>query len=77
LLESDLKRDYLLCDNAAYDTYDILEYILDHANVKLIFLPAYSPEFNPIELVFMKVKRYLREYRCSSIPLWIDICYVH
>jgi len=70
--------DYLICDNAsihaAADTYDILEYILDSANVKLIFLPAYSPELNPIELVFMKVKRYLREYRCSIFPLCFDIC---
>jgi len=71
--------DFLICDNAsvhgAYETYDILEYILEHADVKLIFLPAYSPELNPVELVFMKVKRYLREYRTTSIPLLLDICY--
>jgi len=29
-------------------------------NVMLVFLPAYSPEFNPIENLFSKIKHWMR-----------------
>ena len=69
--------DILVCDNArihgAEQTYGSLQILLDAAQIELIYLPAYSPELNPIELVFGKVKRFLREYRDRDLPLWIDI----
>jgi len=69
--------DILVCDNARIHggsaTVEILEALRQLTGFQLVYLPAYSPEFNPCELVFMKVKRYLREYRTSSIPLWVDI----
>lgn len=37
--------------------------LLENANVRLVFLPLYSPECNPCELVFAQVKRFLRSYR--------------
>jgi transposase len=71
--------DYLICDNArihgAADTFEILTGILNMAGVELVYLPPYSPELNPIELVFMQVKRHLREYRDMTIPLWADIAF--
>lgn len=67
----------LICDNASVhgsqDTLSLLYPLLDRMKIKLKFLPAYSPELNPIELVFMKVKRYLREYRTPQLSLWTDI----
>ena len=69
--------DILVCDNArihgAEQTFGSLQILLDAAQIQLIYLPAYSPELNPIELVFGKVKRFLREYRDRDLPLWIDI----
>lgn len=41
--------------------------LLRGAGVQLIFLPKYSPECNPCELVFAQVKRYLRSYRGSDV----------
>eukprot|EP00808_Paulinella_micropora_P019164 g62770.t1 len=32
-------------------------------NIKLVFLPTYSPELNPCELVFANVKQFMRAYR--------------
>lgn len=34
---------------------------IEQVNCQLIFLPAYSPDFNPIELAFSKVKTRLRQ----------------
>ena len=55
--------DYLILDNArvhAADTKAYVQALLDYHGVKLRFLPAYSPELNPCELVFAEVKRRLR-----------------
>jgi transposase len=47
-------------DNApihkAEDMLRVLEPILDLANVRLFFLPKYSPELNPCEMVFAQVR---------------------
>lgn len=68
--------DSLVLDNASVhaglETIEMLHDLITAANVKLVFLPTYSPELNPIELVFMWVKRHLRENR-SNAPLWFDI----
>ena len=38
--------------------------------VWLRFLPAYSPDFNPIELVFSRLRAHLRRIRArSDVPL--------
>jgi transposase len=37
------------------------------AKAKIIYLPPYSPEFNPIELMWSKVKAYLRKVKARTI----------
>jgi transposase len=34
---------------------------------KLLFLPPYSPDLNPIEQVFAKLKTLLRKARCRTV----------
>ena len=34
-----------------------------HRGMKLVFLPPYSPDFNPIELAFSSIKAYIRRNR--------------
>jgi len=48
---------------------DILHIVLEFFGVHLIFLPAYSPELNPCELVFNVVKAHVRNYRDGFSPL--------
>lgn len=59
--------DILIVDNAAVhggsDSQQALDDLLDHFEVGLIFLPAYSPELNPCELVFSVIKRHIRNNR--------------
>lgn len=65
LLETCLLRpgDTVVLDNAAThcgDTERLLRFMLRIFDVDLVYLPPYSPELNPIELVFAKVKYILR-----------------
>lgn len=62
--------DFLILDNASIHSakkiYDDLISVLDYFSVHLIFLPAYSPELNPCELVFGFMKNHLRRNRTSD-----------
>jgi len=59
--------DFLILDNATvhngWDILDLLEEILNVAGVSLVYLPAYSPELNPCELVFNFVKSFIHSHR--------------
>jgi len=70
--------DILILDNASIhgglDTFPILQDLLTAAQVKMVYLPSYSPELNPIELVFGYVKRFLRDRRGDAPLLFEIIC---
>jgi hypothetical protein len=59
--------DTLVIDNAAVHggeaSWNALQTLLTTYNVKLVYLPCYSPELNPCELVFNEIKRRIRSYR--------------
>lgn len=78
LLDGSLVRgDYLICDNAkthkADDMLDVLEPILAEHGVTLRFLPTYSPELNPCELVFSQIKRWIRNNHRDGATLMESI----
>ena len=62
--------DYLILDNAR--VHDSQEIILDLDNLAtqyglyIRFLPSYSPELNPCELIFAQVKNYIRNNRIEE-----------
>ena len=49
----------IVCADAAYGSGELLE-TLEAAGAELRFLPPYSPDFNPIEFTFSKLKALLR-----------------
>ena len=67
------RGDFLIVDNAsihfASSIRADLTDILASFGVQLRFLPAYSPELSPAELVFSHIKRFLRTNRDRSRPL--------
>jgi len=69
--------DILVCDNASVhgglQTIEVLLAFIRSYGIELLYLPAYSPELNPCELVFAQVKRHLREYRDQRVSLLVDI----
>jgi len=69
--------DYLIMDNAhvhdAKESREFFKDLLRVAGVTLIYLPAYSPELNPCELVFNHVKQDLQNYR-GGMEFWLEVC---
>lgn len=67
--------DILILDNAkvhlAESIRDDVEAMLLVTGVAMMFLPAYSPELNPCELVFSIVKNKLRTCRGDE-RLWVE-----
>ena len=59
--------DIIVMDNLSahhYEGGEILEVWLEEMGIELIYLPTYSPDLNPIELCFNKVKALLNgEFR--------------
>ncbi|KQO79486.1 hypothetical protein ASF36_25620, partial [Methylobacterium sp. Leaf90] len=63
--------DTVVMDNLpAHKVSGIREHI-EAVGARLLYLPAYSPDFNPIELAFAKLKSFLRSAAARAIPdLW-------
>ena len=53
--------DIVIMDNLGSHKGRVIRRILRAAGVKLLFLPPYSPDLNPIEQVFAKLKTLLRK----------------
>lgn len=63
--------DIVVADNLAAHHVDGIREAIAVAGATLWYLPPYSPDFNPIELCFAKLKAILRAARCRSIDtLW-------
>jgi transposase len=42
-------KSVLIMDNASFHRTDQITELCDHSGVKLLYLPPYSPDLNPIE----------------------------
>jgi len=58
--------DIVFMDNLGSHRGRIIRRIIRAAGAKLFFLPKYSPDLNPIEQVFAKLKHQLRKARARS-----------
>src|SRR5262245_57738741 len=55
--------DVVVLDNLAAHKQPEVRAAIERAGARLRFLPPYSPDFNPIELAFAKLKTFLRAAR--------------
>ena len=55
--------DVVVLDNLAAHKQPEVRAAIEQAGALLRFLPPYSPDFNPIELAFAKLKAFLRAVR--------------
>lgn len=55
-------RSIIVMDNCTVHHTQQLKDLVESAGVLLLFLPPYSPDFNPIEELFSYVKYYLKEH---------------
>lgn len=58
--------DYVVMDNASVHKVDEVKQLIESTGAKVIYLPPYSPELNPIELAWNKMKTYIRKQRARN-----------
>jgi transposase len=63
--------DVVVLDNLAVHKHPEVRAAIEQAGALLRFLPPYSPDFNPIELAFAKLKAFLRAKRPRTFD---DVC---
>lgn len=63
--------DVVILDNLAAHKSDRAENIIKAKGAWMLFLPPYSPDLNPIEMAFSKLKSWLRKSAARTIDdLW-------
>jgi transposase len=53
-------------DHAPVHKAEGIKSLIEETGAKLIYLPPYSPEFNPIELAWNKIKQFLRKQKSQN-----------
>jgi hypothetical protein len=59
--------DIVVMDNLSAHKLPAIRQAIEAAGAKLLYLPPYSPDFNPIEQLFAKLKALLRKAAERSI----------
>jgi transposase len=66
--------DIVVLDNLSSHKVSGVRQAIEAAGASLLYLPPYSPDLNPIELAFSKLKRLLRDAAARSVDaLWRTI----
>jgi len=69
--------DIVVMDNLAAHKVSGVRDAIETAGARVLYLPPYSPDLNPIEQVFAKLKALLRKAAQRTIPaLWTAIGYL-
>ena len=67
-----LPGDIVSMDNLSVHKVEQVRQLIEATGAQLRYLPSYSPDFNPIEQAFAKLKAHLRKARERSIPALYD-----
>ena len=63
--------DVVIMDNLSSHKRQPIRELIEAAGAHLVFLPPYSPDLNPIEMIFAKLKQLLRSLACrTKHALW-------
>lgn len=69
------ENDIIIMDNMRSHHAKAVRQILDSSGIKYLYLPPYSPDLNPIEKMWSKIKAYLRKVKvrkASELPAAIE-----
>jgi transposase len=58
--------DVVILDNLSSHKSEHARTLIGSRGAQLVFLPPYSPDLNPIEMVFSKIKQLLRSLACRT-----------
>src|SRR3546814_17705922 len=59
--------DICIMDNLPAHKPAAVRQAIERAGAELRFLPAYSPDFNPIEMAFAKLKAFLKKHAPRTV----------
>ena len=59
--------DVVVMDNLSAHKRPQVKHAVEAAGAALLYLPPYSPDFNPIEMIWSKVKRLLRSFAARTV----------
>lgn len=65
--------DVVVLDNLAMHKQPEVQAAIERVGARLRFLPPYSPDYNPIELAFAKLKAFMRAARPRSFDQVVDV----
>lgn len=66
--------DIVVADNLSCHKVKGVQEAIEATGASLRYLPPYSPDFNPIETIFAKLKSLLRKAACRTVDtLWQEI----
>ena len=76
-LETDLlphlnSNSVLVMDNMKSHHAKAVKELLDSSGIRYIYLPPYSPDLNPIEKLWSKVKALLRKFKARTLDAFPD-----
>ena len=64
--------DVVVMDNLSSHKRERTRELIESAKAQLLYLPAYSPDLNPIEKIFSKAKQLLRGLCCRAQTILSD-----
>ena len=65
-----LPNSIVIMDNAKIHMYKELEDAIHSTGARLLFLPPYCPQLNPIEVCFGRLKRWVQKHANLTFPLY-------
>jgi len=65
--------DLVVLDNLAVHKQPAVQAAIERVGARLRFLPPYSPDFNPIEQAFAKLKAFLRAARPRTFDQVVEL----
>ena len=69
LLPETNQGDFIILDNVSWHNKKRLRMYARIYKITIIFLPPYSPDYNPIENIWANMKRFLRNYGKSFLNI--------
>ena len=64
--------DIVIMDNLRTHHIEEVGKVLQEAGMQVLYLPPYSPDFNPIEMMWSKVKAYLRKVKKRTVETLLE-----
>jgi transposase len=61
------QNQVVIMDNATYHHNSMVKELFEEAGIRILYLPPYSPELNPIEPFWANVKKYIRKLANSIL----------